>query len=288
GRRGTRTVGRRSESLRRRLRGDLDTIVMKALHKDPARRYPSAAAFLEDLRRHRGGHPVLARPDSAAYRTGKFVSRHRIGVATGALLVLAAIGVFVREGQLRRRAEANAARAAAVSDYLVGVFEVSDPLGTGAEHGEDVTARTLLDRGAASIEADLADQPETQAEMLGVLGRVYMNLGLMAEAEGLLERSLERRRELYGRISPEISDALEALGDLYIEQGRLGEAQETIEQALAMRRRLFGSEHASTARSLDRLATVHQEKSEYSEAEPLFREALAIRERLLGPEHSSV
>jgi eukaryotic-like serine/threonine-protein kinase len=276
------------ERLRRRLRGDLDTIVMKALQKDAQRRYPSAAALLEDLRRYQQGRPVRARPDTPAYRTRKFVLRHKVAAGAGLVLTALIFGFALRESQLRRQAESAAQRAEAVRDYLVSVFEVSDPFSTGVDRGEDVSARTLLDRGAQRVDVSLRDQPEARADMLGVLGGVYVNLGLLAQAEPLLERALELNGSLYGERSVEVAAALDALGELFMNQGRLDEAEDVVRRSLTLRRTLLGNQHPLVARSLDRLATVLQEKSAYAEAAPLFREALAIRERVLGPDHTDV
>ena len=167
--------------------------------KEPARRYASPAALLEDLRRFRQGRPVLARPDSRAYRLRKFVGRHRgaVAVAAGIVVLLAAAGV--RERSLRARAENLAQKATTVQRYLESVFNVANPYAPPNEHAGDVTARALLDRGAARIDSALAGQPEAQAELRGVLGRVYAGLGLYDTALVLSRRSLEQLRASKGR-----------------------------------------------------------------------------------------
>src|SRR5690606_21346248 len=115
-----------------------------------------------------------------------------------AVMLVSAVGVGVREAQLRRRAEAAANRARAVQEYLVEVFQASDPFGRSLAPGREVTARTLLARGAERVDAELAREPAVQAEMLGILGRVYTNLGLFEQAAPLLERSLAQRRSVHG------------------------------------------------------------------------------------------
>ena len=277
-----------ADARRRGLRGDLDTIVLKALRKDPERRYPSAAALLEDLNRYRSGLPVHARPDTFRYRAAKFVGRHRVGVAVGVVAVGAIMGAGVRERGLRAQAEAEAAKARTVQDYLVSVFEASDPYGASADGNRAVTAQALLERGRARVDTALGSEPEVQAEMLAVLARVHTNLGLYGEAAPLLERSLARRRELYGDRHPAVAATLTELGDVALRQGRYAEAEALLREALAIQRGLGRRGEAQTARVLDRLATVIQQQSRYPEAEPLFREALAIRTRLLGPDHLDV
>ncbi|HUQ80950.1 MAG TPA: serine/threonine-protein kinase [Gemmatimonadaceae bacterium] len=280
--------GETPERLARRLRGDLDVIIAKALHKDPARRYSSAASLREDLRRFRTGRPVLARPDSAAYRLRKFVRRNRVGViAAGAALTLL-VGAAARERTLRERAEAEARKARAVQEYVVSVFDVADPFAWPEQSGADVTARTLLDRGARRIDSALVAQPDVQAELRGVLGRVYVKLGLVREAVPHLERSLRQRRAVYGARHVAVAEAMDQLGDALRAQSKMDDADPLLRGALAMRRELLGDRNASTAESLDHLATLLQDRTRYGEAEPLFREALDVRRSLLGADDPAV
>ena len=187
----------RAPHLARRLRGDLDLIVMTALHKQPARRYQSPADLAEDLRRVSEGRPILARGDSAGYRLRKFVARHRVAVATAAGLVALLAAGAARERTLRQRAEAEARKATAVGEYLVGVFEVGDPYALERRDGREITARALLDQGARRVDSTLAGQPDVQAQLRTVLGRAYTNLGLFDQATALLQRSLAQDRALY-------------------------------------------------------------------------------------------
>src|SRR5690606_12791661 len=272
----------------RRLGGDLDTIILKALRKEPERRYPSVAALLDDLRRYRDGQPVLARPDGLAYRARKFAGRHRVGVGITALVTAAVAFGVVRERGLRAAAEAEAAKAVAVKDFLVGVFEASDPYGRSPEDPGAVTTAQLLERGRAGVDSALAGQPEVQAEMLSVLGRVYSNLGLYDEAAALVERSVTLRRGLHGDRHLGVATTETQLADVYQDLGRYQAAESLLTRALALGRELHGTRSEAVAYSLDRLATAYQEQSRYDEAEPLYREALGIRTALLGPDHLDV
>lgn len=274
--------------LRRRLRGDLDTIVMKALRKEPERRYQTAAALHDDLRRFLNGHPVLARPDSVGYRVRKFAGRHRSGVAVAAVLLALVAGGVIRERTLRARAEAEADKARTVEEYLVSVFDVANPFATLGSRGDDVTARTLLDRGAARVDSSLSAQPEVQAELRGVLGNVYTNLGLFDAAERLLRRALEQQRTLYGDRHVSVATTMDRLGEVLRRKSRVDEAEALLREALAQRRVLLGDVHADTAESMDHLATLLQERTDYGAAEPLFREAVAVRRTIYGPDHEAV
>jgi eukaryotic-like serine/threonine-protein kinase len=274
--------------LRRRLRGDLDTIVMKALRKEPERRYVTVAALHDDLHRCLKGHPVLARPDRVAYRMRKFAGRHRAGVAVAAVLFGLVAGGVIRERTLRARAEVEARKARTVEEYLVSVFDVANPFAPPGTRGDDVTARALLDRGAARVNSSLSAQPEVQAELREVLGNVYVNLGLFDTAEPLLRSALEQRRTLYGVRHPSVAAAMDRLGDLLVRESRFDEAEPLLREALAQRRALLGDTHADTAQSMDHLGTLFQERSDYDAAEPLFREAIAVRRRIHGPDHEDV
>ena len=179
------------------LRGDLDAIVLKALRKEPELRYGSVEAMADDIRRHLDRKPVRARDGTAAYRARRFVTRHRVGVAVAAgfaAVVIASAGaLFVQQAATARerdRATAEAAKSAQVTGYLMGLFEASDP---GEALGDTITARELLERGVARADA-LTDQPAVQATLLGVTGRVFVNLGEHERGAALLRRSLALQR----------------------------------------------------------------------------------------------
>lgn len=268
--------------LRRRLRGDLDLIAMTALHKEAERRYQSPATLAEDLQRFRQGRAILARPDSARYRVQKFVGRHRAGVAVAGLLAAALVGGASRERVLRGRAEVEARKAKEVEAFLVGVFDVADPSGWKEPEGGSVTARELLDRGASRIDSMLVGQPEVQAELRSVLGRIYTSLGLYDKATPLLQRSLAQRTSLHGPLDASVAENMDLLGNALTRMDRFGAAEPLLRRALEQRRRHFGNTHAATAESIDHLATLLEQRNEYAAAEPLYREALGVRRSLSG------
>jgi serine/threonine protein kinase/tetratricopeptide (TPR) repeat protein len=270
------------ERLRRSLAGDLDNIVAKALKKVPGERYPTVGAFADDIEHHLNHEPVSARADSFGYRAGKFVRRHRLQVTLAALATIALIGAATRERQLRGRAESEARKAVAVEDYLVSIFGAADPFVPTANKPNDVTARALLDRGAARIDTSLANQPDVRAELRGALGGVYMNLGVYDKATKQLRQSLAERRALYGRDNASVAQAMDQLGDVLTKQDSLAEADTLLRGALAIRRKLFGENNDATAQSLDHLAELFNEKDNFPEAEPLYRSALRVRRELHG------
>jgi serine/threonine protein kinase/Tfp pilus assembly protein PilF len=271
--------------LRRQLKGDLDTIILQALQKDPARRYPSAAALAEDVRRYRGGLPIAARRDSVRYRAGKFVKRHAIGVAATALVLASLVAGLIGTAWQARVASREAAKATEVGRFLASLFAVADPARTNAA---SITARELLDRGASRIESDLAGQPEVQAEMMHLLGRIYRELGVFDRAQPLLERSLDLRRSQFGSDDEQVAATLSELARLWLDMGKPDAAERLQRDTLALRRRLLGPDHPDVGNTLRDLAAVLTSRGQHDEAEKLQRDALALHERHFGAEHAEV
>lgn len=268
------------EVLRRRLRGDLDTIVLKALQKDPQRRYTSVKALADDVQRFLDGHPVEAQPDSVGYRVSKFVRRHTVGVGVTVLVfvLLLSFGLTmaVQNARIARQAEEIARErdaATEVAAFLTGVFQMADPT---TSRGEVVTARELLDGGAARIETDLAAQPAVQARMMQTMGDVYLSLAQYAQADSLLHRSLMLRQQMFGATHPEVAEALVALGLLAVHRKEVAAADSLLAAALVMQRQVLGDGHPATARTMNHHAGVLAEAGRLEAAEALNREALAI------------
>jgi len=266
---------------------DLDVIVSAALEKDPARRYPSVEALADDVRRHIEGRPIEARPSTWRYRAGRFVSRHRWAVATAATFVvlLAGFAVIVSIQAARIAAERDAAErerdtAAEVSDFLVGVFEVSDP---GDARGNSVTARELLDRGAERITTGLGDQPAVQSRLMETIGRVYRSLGLFDRSRSVLEQAVEIQQRSGGRRTAAGANALAELAESTRELGKYADAETLHREALEIRRAIFGASSAEIASSLNGLGLTLQALGKYRDAEPLLRDAIDMWRRELPP-----
>lgn len=295
----SRVRGTDPHGLRRRLRGDLDTIVLKALRKEPERRYTSTAELSADIERHLSGLPVRARPDTLGYRASKFLRRHRVGVAATVLLLLSLLagGAATLWQASRARAEARlaalerdrarleSAKAEEVSTFLLDLFRVADP---SQSRGQTITAREVLDRGADRIEEEMAGQPELQAILMAVMGRVYGSLGLYPSAQRLLESALARQRELHGDRHSEVAATLASLGSVLEEQSDYAAAERLYREALATRRSLYGDEHPDVAESLFHLGRFLSEQQDYDAARALLEKALEIRRRLLGETHPDV
>jgi len=275
-------------NLIRELRGDLDWITMKALEKDRTRRYGSPDEMAADLRRYLANEPVLASPPSTSYRAKKFVRRHFVGVGFAATLLLALVALAatmtVQAGRIARerdRANQEAQVANAALEFLTDLFEISDP---SESRGNTITAREILDKGAADIETGLKAQPEVQARLMGTIGTVYQSLGLYEAAEKPLQEVLTIRRRMLGDEHIDVAKALEDLALLDRQKANYDSAESFYREALAIRRKVQGNEHIDVAWALSSLANVLSAKGDYEASEPLFRQALEMGRKLLEPD----
>ncbi len=258
-----------------RLRGDLDTIVLCSLAKDPAARYDSAAALAADVQRHQNSVPITARAPSVGYRMQRFVGRHRIGVAiTAAVLVAATAFALYHTQRLaaeRDQARRAATRAEQVSGFLTGLFEGADPT---VAAGDTLTARALLDQGRRRMETELQSQPLLRADLLRVLGQVYLNLGLYDEAGALLTQSDSLERTSPAADPTGRAQTLTLLGTTTYHQGNVELAAEHFEEALRTTEAAALSGNVATE-ALMRLGLTHYHRGRYDEADSLARYIIA-------------
>lgn len=267
--------------LRRSFRGDLDLIVGKALKKNPQERYASVAALGDDLRRYVRHEPISVRPDSVSYRVSKYVRRHRAGVAVTASLLLLLAGFSIVQTVELRRITRERDRADRIADFMTGVFKVSNP---GERVGNSVTAREILDKASKDIDEGLSKDPELQAQMMHVMGRAYMMLGLQSQAQSLYERSIKLGSSSVGTNNPETLRTMNDLSWTLFQQGRLSEAENLQRRLLSLQQRILGPEHHDTLETMGQLATTLCEEGNCAEAEKLDRADLESTRRLLGPE----
>jgi non-specific serine/threonine protein kinase/serine/threonine-protein kinase len=282
------TRHRRTEvkKLTSQLRGDLDWITLKALEKDRTRRYQTANGLAVDIRRHLNDEPVAAGPPSALYRTHKFVRRHRIGVFAAsvvvALLIAFSVTTTVQARKIARerdRANREAFAAKQVSNFLVDLFQVSDP---SEARGNTLTAREILDVGARKIDHDLREQPEAQARLQTTLGRVYTSLGLYGEAETMLRQSAGTSRAVLGERHPETLTAQDALADALWYETKMPEAELLYLSVAKLREQVLGPHHRDTLQTKYDLASVYLFQNRWDEAERLGREVLDDQRKSLG------
>jgi tetratricopeptide (TPR) repeat protein len=242
----------------------------------------------------------------------------RAVVAALAVLTVVAAGAAFLANKQRQRAQVEATTSSQVSDFLVNIFEVSDP---SKARGESITAREVLDKGVSKIDKELKDQPEIRATLMSSMGNVYRNLGLYEQSSPLLEKTIELREELFGRSHPAVAASLynlsllkekeakyeealslsrraseiwgkahgpehpltlkaaENIGTIYWKMGKLEEAESSLNRTLEVRRKVLGAEHRDVAGNLQDLANIASDRGQYDKAEAYYKSALAIWEK---------
>ncbi len=271
-------------ALAARLAGDLDAIVLKALRREPQRRYIGAGALAEDLDRFLQGRPVAARPEGRRYRAGKFVRRHRVGIAVAVSLVLSLVGGLAATAWQARAKTLEAQKAEAVKAFLISIFQGADPVQAA---GRDITLRQVLDEGAGRVQRDLASQPAVQGELLTVLAGIYGELGITERAAPLTDQALAIHERLYGADSPLVATNLRQKASLALARGDADTADRFAREALERHRRAYGNLHQDVAEDLDELANAARQRGRLADALAAAEESLRIRKAIYGNEHSA-
>jgi len=233
------------DALRRDVRGDLAAIVGQALRQQPSERYASVFALAEDLERYLEHQPVSARPESRAYRAGKFIRRHRAGVAAASVAVVALLAGLAGASWQAERARSEASRANAVSAFLLDIFEQNSVRHPDGAAARNATAEELLRIGAERIGLQMEEHPGAKAEILGTIARLHRDLSLPDRAVELYTQQLAALERSAASNVTAVAQAKIGLGMAHAEAGRYEEAQRWLNDGL---NRLEGR-HA--ARSLD-------------------------------------
>jgi tetratricopeptide (TPR) repeat protein/predicted Ser/Thr protein kinase len=308
-------------SISRNYRGDIETLVRKALEKDKTRRYASAADLGKDIQRYLNDEPIAARPPSASYQLQKFARRHRglmAGIAAVFVALLAGFAVSTSEairanraGQAARserdravaaeasavqernravkekkRADDESATAKAVNDFLqndlLAQAGSSAQAGSGTKPDPDLKVRTALDRAAAGIVRKFDKQPLVEASIRQTIGNAYVDLGIYPEARNHIEISLNLRRRLLGEDHPDTVSALSDLAILYRDEGQYAQAEPLASKVFEIRRRLLGEQNPDTLDSMNALGLLYRYEGKSAQAEALLRKVLEIRQRISG------
>lgn len=279
--------GTETNQLAKLLQGDLDWITMKAVEKDRARRYGTPSELAADIERYLENRPVVARPASTAYRVGKYVRRHRIGVSAAVGLALLLSGFIVTQTvELRRiteerdRTARERDRANRVTDFMIGMFKQSDP----SKAQGNVTAREILDKASTDTEAALAKDPDLKAQMMDAIGKIYINLGLHDQAQALLEKAVDLRRSAFGLNDRQTLSSMFGLVKVFEVQHRYTDAENLARQTIDLQKRALGEADPDTLRTESALGSILYGETRFAESEKLFRETLEAQRRVLGVE----
>jgi serine/threonine protein kinase/TolA-binding protein len=279
------------ERLYRRLIGDLDAIVMRALRKEPDRRYSSVERLVADIRHHLSNEPVQARQGNWLYYTQRFVRRHTTAVVAGAGFLAFVIAVAVVMSLQRQnlaialeQATHDRERAENVSKFMLDVFSAADPF---TNFGREPTARILLDQAARNIQSDLTQQPEVRARLLEAIGRSYRRMGQPDRAITCLQDALRIQQTLpphegdIGSIVTELAIALR-------EDGRIDESDRYFGKAQELLRDSNNPRSAAHAQLLVDLGRLEKLRSNTSQALGYLTQALVLIREIKGPENQQV
>jgi serine/threonine-protein kinase len=247
------------------------------MHKDLRQRYQSVEAFLRDIDHYLKGEPLEARPDTARYRLGKFITRNRRAL-TAAVTIFASIAALVvffavRLAKERSSTLAEAAKTQRIQKFMTNLFQGGD---ADAGPSDDLRVVTLLDRGAVEARS-LSAEPEIQAELYETLGTLYQNLGKFDQANSLLSSALAIHKSIFGADHAEVAESLVALGLLRDDQGQLPEAERLIREGLTMAKRHLPPNHPAVAKATTALGTVLADRGFYDQAIQTLNEAVRLQ-----------
>jgi eukaryotic-like serine/threonine-protein kinase len=252
--------------LRHILRGDLDSIVLKAISTRPNDRYPSATALADDVRRYLNTEPVFARGGGPFYRWSRALSRHRAVAAAAVLVILSLAAGAAGMAWQSRRARAEAAKATAVKNFLLRVFTTTEMSGGNAEVAQQTTARQLLERGGESLLADRALPPDVRLELLTLLGELHSNLRLNEAADRLQNEAIRVARESLGPDHPSVAYALVERALTLGAHGKFAESDKALHEAISILERTNQIACDSYPAALYQLGFNAYQRGEYQQA----------------------
>lgn len=274
--------------LQRKLKGELDWIVMKAIARNREDRYDDVSQLQQDLERYHQNRPLLAKPPTVGYRMRKFMRRHRVGVMSGlAILVVLIAGLIItttamiRAERARQKAETAEKTAQVTVDYLRQILASADP----SQDGRDVRVVDLLDRASKMISTDMKGRPEVEAPLRKTLGWTYLELGLYDLAKSELKAAIELQTKVLGPDHLETLDTINAMGRLEYKLGHYAEAGAIHRRVLEQETLMQGAEHPTTLWTMYNLAKALDRQSNFEEAEKVYRLNVTLRTKVLGPNH---
>ncbi|MFZ1281545.1 MAG: serine/threonine-protein kinase, partial [Ignavibacteriaceae bacterium] len=267
------------------LKGDLDNIILKAMHKDPLKRYVSVEQFSEDIRRHLIGLPVIAQKDSAGYRLSKFILRHKAGFVSSVgfiVFLIASLIAIIWQANIAAKERDNAKletqKVETVNNFLQEMLSSVDP----TEVGKDVKVYDILKKASVDVGNNFSRHPEIEASVRKTIGVTLTNLGEFDEAKPHLTKSLDLNNKVYGKESNQSAESLHELALYYHWVGDLNLADSLYTQSIKIFRNDSDSPPRSLASAINDLGILKQEQAKYLESLKLLREALNIYQKKFG------
>lgn len=280
------------DKLQRKLLGDIDAIVMRALRKEAQHRYSSVEQLAADIRRYLNREPVQARQGNWVYYSNRFVRRHAFGVSAGAAFAvfLAAFAIAMsiqtqRVAAERDRATVEGNRAEMVSDFMLDVFGASDPF---VSQGTEISARQLLDKAAARIRGDLGQHPEVRARLMETMGRAYRRQNEFDQAIAFLQEAVHLRKQLQDTDASKTTTLLTELALAFHQSGDFESADRTLRQAMQLSERELTTNSAEYGQLLTNLGRVKHQMGDLASARKYFEQSLTLNRSLLSPNDPTI
>lgn len=266
------------ERLSRQLSGDLDNIVLKAIQKESARRYATVDQFAEDIQRYLDGLPVTARKDSAGYRAGKFIRRHRLGLTALAVIFLALLAGLAGISWQAKIAREEARKSQQTLAFVKQMLAAANTM----ESGKELTVEQLLDQAGARIPRELAAFPEIEGEIRSILGEAYQSLGQYDKAQGHFSRNFQLLRNYYGPRHSLVANAYRELAVVEHYRGKNQRADTLYRKAVARYREIGETASSDYATALNDFGTILLDQAKYDSAIIVFRQSLKIMRQVHG------
>ena len=280
------------DRMQRRLVGDLDAIVMRALRKEPEHRYSSVEGLMADIRRYLQNEPVQARQGNWVYYSQRFVRRHTTAVAAGAFFLVFVIAVAVVMSVQRQdiaraldRATQDRERAEKVSEFMLTVFTAADPY---TNFGLEPTARTLLDQAARHIKSDLDQQPDVHARLLEAIGRSFRRMGQPERAVAYLQDALSVRQQLPAGDESAVGSIVTEIAIALRRAGRIDESDKYFTQALELSRNATNPRSVAHAQLLVDLGRLEKMRGNIPQALDHLTVALQLMREVKGSKDPEV
>ncbi len=274
-----------NDKISNQLKGDVDNIILKAMHKDPVRRYVSVEQFSEDIRRHLSGLPVIAQKDTAGYRLSKFIQRHKKGVVASSIFLMfmiISLVAFIWQANIAAKERDNAKlenqKVETVNNFLQEMLSSVDP----TEVGKDVKVYDILKKASVDVGNNFSRHPEIEASVRKTIGVTLTNLGEFDEAKPHLVKSLELNNKVYGRESYQSAESMHELALYYHWIGDLNIADSLYTKSINVFRKNSDSPPRSLAGAINDLGILKEEQAKYQESLNLLKEALSIYQKNFG------
>ncbi|MEE9431725.1 MAG: serine/threonine-protein kinase [Melioribacteraceae bacterium] len=269
----------RNKKTSHQLKGDLDNIILKAMHKDPAQRFLSAQQFSEDITKYLTGLPVIARKDSTGYRLSKFIKRHKVGFVSSVLGILFLIGSVIAISwqaniatKERDNAKVELTKFEEINNFLLEMLASADP----EVEGKDVKVYDLLEKATDDLDVKFKNFPKIKSAIKQTLGSTFIGLGEYEKAKRLLIESLESNKVLFGQESKEVAQSLHQLGLCYDWIGNLNLADSFYNEGISLYQKISKKPIKDLADVYNDYGTLLTNTGKYDSSTTLLKKALDI------------